>query len=215
MFQLIPMKIYTDITDHVGSEVCLQLVGTPLYSPRQYISVQYITVLHFTVLTTFKTRLNFIKSYVIEKLIYAMPLYMGINNILLNKLHKVIMSAARAAIGNYCYKKSINYILNKCNLMDIKHIILYSSLSFLFKMYKDNLPTSLMSHFIQRKEKDRQFKLRPLHIPKMKAIENSLFHKGALIFNNLPDKYKVLNMNKFQHQLRIYLCENSVFDTCD
>ena len=143
-----------------------------------------------------------------------MPLYMGINNILLNKFHKVIMSTARAAIGNYCYKKSTNYILNKCNLMGINNIIMYSSLSFLFKIYKNNLPKSLMKFFAPKRERERIYKFRPLHVPKSKFIENSLFHKGTIIFNNLPDKFKLLSFDKFQQQLKIYLSENSVFDTC-
>ena len=48
---------------------------------------------------------------------------MSITNKLNEKLHKVIMSSARAAIGNYCRYKSINYLLKKCNLLDIKDLI--------------------------------------------------------------------------------------------
>ena len=59
--------------------------------------------------TSFKIRLNFVNAFVLGKLIYALPLYMGLNLNLQNRLHKVLMTAARAAIGSYCYKKK--YIL--------------------------------------------------------------------------------------------------------
>ena len=52
---------------------------------------------------TFKNRLSFVKSFIIGKLIYAMPIYMGINTTLLQKVHKVIMTAARTAIGSYFF----------------------------------------------------------------------------------------------------------------
>ena len=72
--------------------------------------------------TSFETILLFIKLFVIGKLVYAMPLYLNcsVNNI--KTLHKIIMSAARTAIGSYCYRKSISYIFNKCKLFDAKNV---------------------------------------------------------------------------------------------
>ena len=81
-----------------------------------------------TKFTNFKTRYQFLNGFVFGKLHYMVPLYSLTTEANLNKLHKVIMTAARAAIGNYCYKKSINYILNKCKWFDIKDIIMISSL---------------------------------------------------------------------------------------
>ena len=62
--------------------------------------------------TDFHTRQNFINSFVIGKLNYMLPLYLHLSEGLKNKLHKVIMNAARVSIGNYCYKKTCGY----CNL---------------------------------------------------------------------------------------------------
>ena len=45
--------------------------------------------------TNFKTRLSFINGYIIGKLQYMLPLYMNANQINVNKLHKVLMRAAR------------------------------------------------------------------------------------------------------------------------
>ena len=58
--------------------------------------------------TDFRTRLNFINSFVIGKLNYMLPIYNIAPNYLKNKLHKIVMKGARTAIGNYCYKKVQN-----------------------------------------------------------------------------------------------------------
>ena len=64
--------------------------------------------------TDFWSRLNFINSFVIGKMIYMLPLYNNLPLYLRNKLHKIQMKSARTAIANYCYKKSTSYILNRC-----------------------------------------------------------------------------------------------------
>ena len=61
--------------------------------------------------TDFKTRLSFLNSFVIGKLNYMLPLYMNAPQFLVNKLHKVVMTSARLAIGSFCFKKSTEYIL--------------------------------------------------------------------------------------------------------
>ena len=50
--------------------------------------------------TDFKTRLIFMNSFVIGKLIYMLPLYNNVPQYLTNKLHKILMTAARCAIGD-------------------------------------------------------------------------------------------------------------------
>ena len=101
-----------------------------------------------------------------------MPIYLGINNILINKLHKVIMSAARAAIGNYCFQKSIKYILEKCNILEIKDLILFSSLSFLHKIDINRKPESILDKFYPINKRAKFYTFIPTYQPKLKYIEN-------------------------------------------
>ena len=117
-----------------------------------------------------------------------MPLYMGLNCGQLDRLNKVIMTSARATIGSYCFKKSTSYILKKCNFLEIRDTIILSSMAFLYKVQKENINISILSFFFPKRERDKYHKLRPLHNPKMKRTENHLFHKGANIFNNLPEQ---------------------------
>ena len=63
-----------------------------------------------TPFTDFNTRQKFLNAYVFGKLNYLAPIYSIANKDNLTKLHKIIMTAARAAIGDYCFKKSNDYI---------------------------------------------------------------------------------------------------------
>ena len=56
--------------------------------------------------TTFSTCLKFLNAYVIGKLNYMVPMYSIADLVNLNKLHKIITTAGRAAIGSYCHKKA-------------------------------------------------------------------------------------------------------------
>ena len=57
------------------------------------------------------------------------------------------MSSAKAAIGNYYRYKSIHFILKKCNLLDIKYLTLFSSLSLYHKLDKYKIPQITMDQY--------------------------------------------------------------------
>jgi len=88
----------------------------------------------------FHTIKQFVYSLVIGKLQYAIPLYNNIKNTDITKIHRVLMSSALTIIGNYCFKKSTKYILDKTNLMDTKQCICFSSIKFLNKIIKKKNP---------------------------------------------------------------------------
>ena len=64
-----------------------------------------------TKFTDCKTRLQFANSFIIGKLNYMLPMYSNLTIQNLNKLHKLLMTAARVVVGDFCFKKSCNYIL--------------------------------------------------------------------------------------------------------
>ena len=59
-----------------------------------------------------------------------MPMYTQLNKYKISKIHKVIMTSACAAIGSFCFKKSIKYILEKCNILNAYDMISFSSIIF-------------------------------------------------------------------------------------
>ena len=49
----------------------------------------------------------------------------------------------------------------------------------------------------------------------MKMLENNLFHRGAHIYNELPESLKNLPVDKFRNALRQYVRDNEVWDSHD
>ena len=68
------------------------------------------TIRKLTKYTTFHTRLQFANANIAGKMFYMMPLYVGLNNIQKNKLHKIIMRTTRCVLNNYSYR--INIAMN-------------------------------------------------------------------------------------------------------
>ena len=89
--------------------------------------------------TNFKTRLNFLNAYVIGKMNYMLPIYNNVLKYMMHKFHKILMKSARCAIGNYCFRKSTSYILDKCKWMTIEKMITYSSLVFIHNIIKHKI----------------------------------------------------------------------------
>ena len=101
--------------------------------------------------TDFKTRLKFVNSHILGKINYLTPLYLNANKNQIDKMHKVLMTSARTVIGNYCFRKSKSYILNKCGWLDIANII-----KLIHNIIKFKTPTAIfeMFHINQRSNVD-------------------------------------------------------------
>ena len=100
---------------------------------------------------------------------YMLSLYNNLPNYLTKKLHKILMTSARCAIGNYCFKKSNNYILDQCKWLSIEKIISLSSLNFIYNIEKHKKLKGVLR--ISRNSKyDRQKQnLSMSYIPKCKS----------------------------------------------
>ena len=168
-----------------------------------------------THVTNFKNRLKFLNSYVIGKLIYACPIYMNASEQNIVKLHKVIMTAARAAIGNYCFKKSVDYILQKCNWLTAKNLILNSSLNLIHKIITNQAPPALFNLYKNIKTKRSVVAATLTYRPKTKCVKNFFLYKGTNIYNSLPNFLKNLPIDKFKKQIKVHLRENNIQDTMD
>ena len=74
-----------------------------------------------------------------------MPTYTNLTCNQKARLHKVLMRTARMSLNSYCYKKSIDYILWKCNWVDIDKMIKLTSLKFINNMLLTKKPGYLFS----------------------------------------------------------------------
>merc|ERR1712240_205865 len=188
-----------DLTTQIGN-VCSNL-HYRLHNIRQ-----------LTNITSMKTRLVFIKSLVLGKLLYAIPLYRQVTLKQLNMIHKVIMTSARVSIGSYCFKKSTKYILDKCNILNVKQMIIFSTLIFINKLIQYKLPQSILELY---NVTNNYTKYKPKYKPKSKKFKNHVINRGIEIFNNIPDNFKNLPLKRYKRKLREYVMTNNLWDPGD
>ena len=141
-------------------------------------------------------------SLVIGKLIYVCPLYMNASQHEIQKLNKVLMTAACTDFGNYCFKKEKKHILNKCNWLSIEHITLYSSLNFIHYMIINKYKESLYN--LYKDNSDR----RSISIHnnlQSKIWEKKKNYQTTKIYNNLPMHFKKLKQKHLKIQIKTHL----------
>ena len=132
---------------------------------------------------------------------------------MINKLHKVIMTAARSAIGNYCYRKSNMYILEKCGWLNINKMISSASLKLLNNIIINKEPKAIYDLFKINRRSVVDINLK--YTPKTKYYENFFLCKELKIYNNLPKNLKGLTNSKFKKSIKEYLKATTGTDTRD
>ena len=122
------------------------------------------------------------------------------------------MRSARISIGNYCFKKSIKYILNKCEMFDSEDYVLFSSVKFLYGIRTTNEPKAIVNLFKKQNTRTNKLELYPNNIAKSAKLNNSCLHRGAYVFNKIPNEIKTGKIQKFTEKLKYYISNNSNWD---
>ena len=122
------------------------------------------------------------------------------------------MTSARTIIGNYCFKKSTKYILDKCNLLNAKQLITYSAIKFIHKTITNKLPKSNYYMYLPPNKRTNNKTIRTKVQPKTKKLRLHVIHKGADLLNNTPAEIRNLPMKKFSKQLRLHITTNDLWD---
>ena len=112
------------------------------------------------------------------------------------------MTAFRVIIGNYCFKKSTSYILDKCGLLSAKQMISFASITYLQKIYFSNIPTSIYELFLPINRRGTDLKIRTKLRAKTKKFKNHIINKGSEMVNYIPFKIKNLPPKPFKKQLK-------------
>ena len=167
--------------------------------------------------TDFRTRLIFANSFIIGKLIYMLPLYLHASQVLKNKLHKVLMTAARVVISDFCYKKSCSYILKKCQWLSIKNYIIKSGIIVFYKIVTDNEPVALFELYKKNLKQRSCTKWSTIYKPKTVNMEKYFIYKSINLFYNLPYNLQNAKSTTFNKKLKKYLMNSPdyTFDSCD
>ena len=162
--------------------------------------------------TTFNTRKIINNALIMGTLKYILPLHININQQQLNKIHKLIMATARQTIGTYGFKISCAKILNKCEWMDVSHMIIVSSLKFIHNIFVTRQPTCLLNLYNMKLEQRSSNRKVTKYYPKIKSniqlVQNSLMYKATEIYNKVPDYLLTLNITKFNKEINQYVAKN-------
>ena len=125
------------------------------------------------------------------------------------------MTAARAAIGNFCFKKSIHYILSKCGWFDISDLIKYSSLNIIHKIQTLKKPPSLVSYF-RISNKNRKVKsVVTKYIPSSVKMNNFYIYRYFKIYNSLDTYIKNKSIKGFKQEINHMMRAGTIPDTMD
>ena len=146
--------------------------------------------------TDIKTRLKFINAHMLSKLYYMMPLMSSAKLSEKQKVHKLIMFAARTILGSYCFKTSCKKILESINWMSANQIINWSILKSIQKIIFTKAPNSLFNYF---KNNRRQCSIIvPKIYPKSKFSRDFYLFKGLELYNAFPNDIKKFNPKTFK-----------------
>ena len=173
------------------------------------------SIRNLTKFTTFKTRLKFLNAFVIGKLNYMLPIYSLCNTINKNKLHKIITTSARCAIGNYCFKKSLKYIFDKFKWMDLETMIHFSSINIIHKLIKNKQPSSILNILKINKNTRTTTQITTHYIPKTEHFKKFYIYKQLKLYNNIENDTKNKSIIGFKNEMRQRLLYKPVSDTCD
>ena len=129
-----------------------------------------------------------------------LPFYSSITDELIQKLHKVTMTSARMAIGDYCFKMQCNKILAKCHWLPIRYMINCAQCNYLHKILTNRKPAKIYECFVIP---NRQAKEIRLNYPnKTKISKSSILFNGLNLYNKIPTQLRQLPIKKFKSQIK-------------
>ena len=97
---------------------------------------------------------------------------------------------ARCAIGNYCLKKSIHYILNKCKWLSINNMIKYSSLVFIHNIIKNKKPRGVVNIYKTNRFLRHKADLSLSSVPKNNKYSKFFLQEHTTNYNLIPHEIK-------------------------
>ena len=125
------------------------------------------------------------------------------------------MASARTIIGNYCFKKSIKYILDKVKLLDARQFIIFSVLKLIHKVISYGTPASIFHMFKKQNRRVNDKIIRTIYKPKKSKMSNHIIYKITKIYNSLPADLKNKTIKPFTKQLKILIQSTCVQDVGD
>lgn len=164
---------------------------------------------------SFKGRLNLANGMIMSKMIYSIQLWGGTSDFLLNKL-QVLQNDAARAITRCGRRTHIEVILEKCNWLSVRQLILYHSLISLWKVvytvkpeyFYDLLLGATSNVHYTRNNSECILNVRSR--PNLTLTMNSWRWRAVSDWNNLPHFIKkIKTLNLFKSNLKNFLIETT------
>ena len=146
--------------------------------------------------TTMITRMKMANAVIIGKLNYMMPTYTNLTEMQRQKLHVVLMKAAKATIGLPCYRWSNQRILETIGWIPLKEMIEKAKLKVLHNILITKQPTMLYN---QLKIPERRTKAITVRYNIRKEKLKKFFLTTTIeTYNKLPVLMKNLDQRRFK-----------------
>ena len=125
------------------------------------------------------------------------------------------MTAARGAIGSYCFKKSVRYILDKCKWYDIKDLILISSLNTIHKITINKYPPCMTQLFKNPEKMRKGSTIATKYIPLSVKMSKFFIYKYIKTYNNIDKNVRAKQPKQFKNEIKLMVKAGTVSDSMD
>ena len=115
------------------------------------------------------------------------------------------MTAARAAIGNYCYRKSTKYILDKCKWLPIDDLIKYRRISYIHRVTFDRSPKSIVEIYRENRFQRHKSEITVNYVPKNTKYTKFFLYDHIGSYNKIPIETKSKQPKLFKKYLKIWI----------
>ena len=149
---------------------------------------------------------SFANGHIISRLNYMCLSLNSARAVQVQRLHKLIMYVARLVIGDYCFKKSTNYILDRVGWLSARDFINWSTIKFMHKIIQNQRPLSIYNYYKINKRKGAE--IRPVTFPKSKYAREIGIYKGLQIYNRFPYSITDNPHRKFKNKGLKYFKQN-------
>ena len=124
------------------------------------------------------------------------------------------MTAARASIGNYCFRKSTHYILNKCKWLTSSKLIKYRCISFIHNIITHKSPKSILEIYKKNRFVRHKHDIAPNYVPKNIRYSKFFIYDHINTYNEIPIDIKDKSNKLFKKELRLWI-QTQPEDTMD
>ena len=148
-----------------------------------------------------KTRLIIANSFMKSKLSYGLPLYVGANQNIKNKIKTCMMRVGRWVKGNSQFMIPNTKICKSIKWSTPNQMILQENMISIHKMLTENPIMTLE----QELRKSRSTRKRTYHLkykPKCEKMKRNSTYLGMKIYNTIPENLKTMKIKKFKKEIR-------------